>query len=508
MEAYFEQHFQAFLPNESDDKKTVTVSTEVYLRKILQRDPQLQKGVQLVIQGDGAGLSRTKNQVTFALKVLPSLEHRGTRAVRVGVEEEHTFSVLIFDGGEKRAQLDIALERLVLECRRIHKAGGIMLHDHLPPEFIGPRQMVKVSFAVTVDKKLLDILLALAGTSSFYPCDGCLCKDESLHDATKMQDRTLENAFLLAHLPYPGMSSSLFPWTCECCNKVFQTPEEMEEETLSTKKAARDHWQTHFSQRWHQGPSFDFVPYSHYITDILHYLLRSIDVLWRHTICPYLITDDIADTFATKVTQLTGCMVKTVKVEKGEGKAASKQCSFIGREAQLLLIYHRDVIKTLIGENDSKLDPTLKLWRQFEVLWETLCEPWQDYTIETRQQRASRVKDHARDFVWQFMDTVSAEATTIYIHVGLHHLPTQILQHGDLWDYSCERLESLHADKKKAHLNCTNKKAGEMRQLMKVECNLFDLKEDVPMRNYSRKVANKKYTDMQLQQKKLEQVEK
>ena len=47
-----------------------------------------------------------------------------------------------------------------------------------------------------------------------------------------------------------------------------------------------------------------------------------------------------------------------------------------------------------------------------------------------------------------------------------------------------------------------------MRQLMKVECNLFDLKEDVPMRNYSRKVANKKYTDMQLQQKKLEQVEK
>ena len=74
-------------------------------------------------------------------------EHRGTRSVRVGVEEEHTFSVLIFDGGEKkrRAQLDIALERLVLECRRIHKAGGIMLHDHLPPEFIGPRQMVKVS---------------------------------------------------------------------------------------------------------------------------------------------------------------------------------------------------------------------------------------------------------------------------------------------------------------------------------------------------------------------------
>eukprot|EP00976_Prorocentrum_cordatum_P042925 869955-Prorocentrum_minimum.AAC.1 len=70
------------------------------------------------------------------------------------------------------------------------------------------------------------------------------------------------------------------------------------------------------------------------------------------------------------------------------------------------------------------------------------------------------------------MDTVSAEATTIYIHVGLHHdLPAQILLHGDLWDYSCERLESLHADKKytdkKAHLNCTNKKAGEMRQLMK-----------------------------------------
>ena len=31
----------------------------------------------------------------------------------------------------------------------------------------------------------------------------------------------------------------------------------MEEETLSTKKAERDHWQTHFSQRWHQGPSFD-----------------------------------------------------------------------------------------------------------------------------------------------------------------------------------------------------------------------------------------------------------
>ena len=73
VEAYFEQHFQAFLPNESDDKKTVTVSTEVYLRKILQRDPQLQKGVQLVIQGDGAGLSRSKTQVTFALKVLPSL---------------------------------------------------------------------------------------------------------------------------------------------------------------------------------------------------------------------------------------------------------------------------------------------------------------------------------------------------------------------------------------------------------------------------------------------------
>jgi hypothetical protein len=497
---------EAFGPEESQDQKSFTLSMDRYLEHCIKRDASLLEGVRVVIGGDGATLRRGTSQVTFCVDVLPQIDN-AFYAIPEGEEPppadagagacNFIMSLLCYEGGEKREELEVRLERFLEEARKLKEGGSIRI------ELNGEVHNVPVTFVLCVDKKMKCLLLGHAGSGAGIPCDCCTAPKDKLHicDDKKYKDRTIKSTFLAAHLPYPGMPMSEFPYQCKHCKKVFESADEM---TNEPQPDLTEHHQTHVSQRFHVAPLFDFIPLDDWLEDYLHYLLRNSGSLLKYTILNNVVTEEMEKELTEFMHAKTGCYVRYEKVGKGENAETFRTASFIGREAKVLLCHISKVIDIVLPPgvaSEANRQLVQEAWSSFLELWTLICEPWADQKDATREKRAIKVKAASKKYVMAFAAAADNSKVTVYVHDSYHHLPKQIRKHGNLWDISCEKAEALHARKRRNHISNTNKKGNVPRQLVGLEIVAACSQLEVKMRPTKNKNLHiKEYTRAKLEE--------
>jgi hypothetical protein len=126
----------AFGPEESANQKSFSLSMDRYLEHCIKRDASLLEGVRVVIGGDGATLRRGTSQVTFCVDVLPQIDNPFYE-IPTGEEPppadhaagacNYIISLLCYEGGEKREELEVRLERFLAEARKLKEGGSIKI---------------------------------------------------------------------------------------------------------------------------------------------------------------------------------------------------------------------------------------------------------------------------------------------------------------------------------------------------------------------------------------------
>lgn len=455
-------------PRISDKNEAVTLALPEYMRKCITAQPLLRQGARVLICIDGGGLAKKTTQVTCSVDIKPSSRER-TPAQEEEYqcflkENNNLFGMMCYAGVEKREQLEMHLERLLEEGRKIHKDGGLWVDGVLVP----------VTWTLTPDKKMKSLLLGHAGSAAKKgsPCDGCLTPWEFLslllRDTEAHPDRTIESCFEAAHLPHDSLT---FPHTCKHCKKVFQNAEEMrnEEEPADLVKFQ----QTHTSMYWHVGPLFEWIPLTHWPDDVLHTLLNVTKACWDASIASHMASEASVTELNTMVHDLTGCFIKTSKVSKAEGKQSAAP-NFIGREARELLCNIDKIIEWVFTHNTGSkntrctLQLCTKLWDALIKYWVSLCAPWSDQLLETRDARAAVLRDLGKKFLVAFIAACTAEKVTMYVHDMPHHIPDQVNELGNLWECCAEGMESIHALTKRLYITRSNRQKGSIQQIYKV----------------------------------------
>lgn len=491
--------FGAFDPQVSDDKLRVTISLPIYLEQCVKRDPTLLKGMRVLIFGDGAPLCRGKGQVTFAVDVKPMLRERTDEEVEAHEdqpsENSYIMSLMCYEGAEKREALEVHLERFIREAKGLATSEGLSVTQE-----DGTQVNVPLKFLFIPDKKMKSIAMGHQGSACKKPCDACETPWEHMHEVETPNPypaRTIKSVFLAAHLPYPDMQASEFPYTCSYCDKTFHNADEMRDE--EQPKDLERHCQQHASMYWHVGPLFDWIDIDNWIEDLLHFLIRNLGTMWAGSIESQMTSEAMAEALAAFTSFHTGCCVKVTHTGKGENAKTTHHASFIGREARTLLNCIGLIIDFVFGKDDDSeaKRATVTMWAAFLDYWVALCKKWKDTgdALE-RKLRADELRELGRIYVDAAIDCLGAEKVTPYQHDAPHHVPDNMEKHGDLWEVCTENGESLNADKKRIHVSRTNKRPGRMEQILSIECSLSYLRANFNMRSTdaSKRKANVRRT--------------
>jgi hypothetical protein len=131
---------------------------------------------------------------------------------------------------------------------------------------------------LSADYLFLANAMGMAGAASSWPCIWCEVAHTDIADFSKVsRPRQYSDCLKRAH-------AHETPFTCDCCNKTFQTQADVDAEEAPDSVYKRGKFmQAHKGQHWHRAPVFPF-DLSTVKPCILHLLLRVTDVLFQQTI--------------------------------------------------------------------------------------------------------------------------------------------------------------------------------------------------------------------------------
>jgi hypothetical protein len=112
-------------------------------------------------------------------------------------------------------------------------------------------------------------------------------------------------------------------------------------------------------------------------------------------------------------------------------------------------------------------------------------------TLDSRAEKAQRVKALAFVFINCWTKAVSAQDVPLYFHIVSDHVPQMILDHGDMGRFCTENLEHIHAIRGRDARQGSNKRLGgtkrsRLAQTFELEVVRVELGKLVPTNDTSR----------------------
>ena len=178
-------------------------------------------------------------------------------------------------------------------------------------------------------------------------CNYCEVDSVDLQKDDVSVVRTLSRIYQQCHL-FPPDSGA--PFTCPSCGKRFQTELDVARESAPSNLEA--YAAAHAGASWHKPPLLPIEP-AKYIVCCLHMLLSLTKLLFKAAILPMLLTEDLAKTFNTMMSEIGVCIPKLSKIPTDANKSQSRRIKFTGAECLKLLQYWDAIVEQLTIRSDS-----------------------------------------------------------------------------------------------------------------------------------------------------------
>ncbi|KAK3250887.1 hypothetical protein CYMTET_39755 [Cymbomonas tetramitiformis] len=230
-----------------------------------------------------------------------------------------------------------------------------------------------------------------------------------------------------------------FPWKCPYCPKTFATKEELESEAAPNSEKKRLEYQvTHKGCMCHRAPIMLDIPPEDYVADVLRFALREVHHTIEVTVRRRCTTQEQIDKLADFLHSKVNCVIKVRKVKKKQGVKEDKTPNIIGRECSLTMHHSEDMVRTILSEDDPRLEKALMVWSCLKLLWREMTTRMALDTPAFRQTKARAIKQRADNYIAALIAHGTAQDVYLYSYVASQHLPAQVLRHGDLLDYSMQ----------------------------------------------------------------------
>lgn len=435
-------------PKESEDGKQMDISLKVLMNKLLRNRPTYLESCldwRLLISGDAAGLFRNLTHVNVTSTLLPlgvptALVQRLTESTD-GNERRLSdcFTVATYEGKDKHLDFSLATEKFLVPELTELVDNGVVVGD----------KVLNIKPILCGDLSMIVSCGAIVSCAAKCPCPFCIKpRAEFYIVGSKSPARTVRNTLEWAHLPH---KDTTFPHTCSCCKKVFPTAESMSDEVLNNKAAVTKHHQTHYSVGHHIRILFEMIEVANRVFDILHFKLRGTDMLWEKGFKPLLVDEEgVAAALHWLKTNVHMYIRAKPKKQKKKADAKTEQKpNFIGRDCDKFLPLAHDLLR-LMGNTDSALSKnTLKVLNLLHQCCCFLAERMAEDNETERKAKAAGATVLGHGLVAACQEAFSADDILLYVHIMADHAGDQVLAHGDLRDYACEKQEAIHAIRKR-----------------------------------------------------------
>ena len=240
----------------------------------------------------------------------------------------------------------------VANCTR-KTTGG--LWDEFVFEFLGGGNFIKfvpvhcLISCIIGDQMSISAILGRDGRYGRRGQNCNYCEVDSIHllndDVSVM--RTLSRIYQQCHLFPPDCTD---PFKCPSCGKLFQTEQDVARESSPSNPEA--YATAHAGAYWHRPPLLRIEPIK-YIVCCLHLLLSLTKLLFKAAILPMLLTEDLAKTFNTMMTEIGVCIPKLSKIPTDANKSQSRRIKFTGAECLKLLQYWDAIVVKLADQSGN-----------------------------------------------------------------------------------------------------------------------------------------------------------
>ena len=165
-------------------------------------------------------------------------------------------SRILFEGNEEHATLEDRLKKI-----------NEFLSKHITSDGVW------ITAWEGGDLKWLCKKAGLSGNFATHDqCLWCEVPRNQLVSLNKYPERTVNSIRVLAHMPPLEDGMPVFPFTCECCSKTFESVEQCAEEIFSPD-VLKSYPTLHKGVLWHKGP-VSTTPINQMVPCVLHMRLR------------------------------------------------------------------------------------------------------------------------------------------------------------------------------------------------------------------------------------------
>ncbi|KAK3248936.1 hypothetical protein CYMTET_41617 [Cymbomonas tetramitiformis] len=256
-----------------------------------------------------------------------------------------------------------------------------------------------------------------------------------------------------------------FPWTCLDCDTIFESPEELNNETLTNKSDHTEHAKLHYGHRHHTPVLLgNFVEVRKHVADTLHLFLNLIKELLEESVMRFATTQALVDAVAAILQELVGCYIQVTKQSARQDLDYEKKPKLIGRECKSMFDHYEPVMLTGLDRDDEDFVYFVACWEALKALWNAFCErlSLEEQTKEGRLRKSLEIKALAKAYIVAFSTALSEDKVPVYAHIAYEHFPEWVEEYGDVIDLSTEGLEHFHSVRKRdLHSMNNRRKMGE-----------------------------------------------
>lgn len=355
--------------------------------------------IKIKLAGDGAKVSRISNFLTFTLSIL-------NQNNCISVNNIKTIAII---------KCNETYENMKICCNAIFSEFNDLIQT---PEISVDEKTYPLDIFFNGDMKFIQICMGLNGSTANFACPWCTVSKEERCDISKDAD----------HYESDQLRRTLKRMTSDSATNKFGSKHE---------------------------PLIQIEP-NRIVPDELHLLMRISDVLLQNLIDDCRQLDDEARILNRKADHLDR-LVKAIN-ECGvsfhtwiDKSGMAQNSSLTGCGYKKLLSSLPDKLLFII--NNSTYDETVFLWRELNVIHESLLQ-----ANVTKTQLFDRVKQWMETFILiGKKGRVGYHRITPYMHSLIYHIPGFVERFGGLANFSGQGVEKMNDQIKSIHQRRSNK---------------------------------------------------